>query len=43
MIQSDMLDSFSGYGLDEETISEMVFPCTIDIYKDTIPAGADHV
>lgn len=36
MIQSDMLDSFSGYGLDEETISEMVFPCTIDIYKDTI-------
>ena len=33
---SDMLDSFSGYGLDEETVSDMVFPCTIDIYKDTI-------
>ena len=36
MIQSDMMDSFSGYGLDEETVSDMVFPCTIDIYKETI-------
>ena len=36
MIQSDMMDSFSGYGLDEETVSDMVFPCTIDIYKDSI-------
>lgn len=36
MIQSDMMDSFSGYGLDEETVADMVFPCTIDIYRDTI-------
>lgn len=36
MIQSDMMDSFSGYGLDEETVSDMTFPCTIDIYKDSI-------
>ena len=36
IIQSDMMDSFSGYGLDEETVSDMVFPCTIDIYKETI-------
>ena len=36
IIQSDMMDSFSGYGLDEETVSDIVFPCTIDIYKDSI-------
>ena len=36
MIQSDMMESFAGYGLDEETVSDMVFPCTIDIYRDTI-------
>ena len=36
MIQSDMMESFAGYGLDEETVSNMVFPCTIDIYKDSI-------
>lgn len=36
MIQSDMMDSFSGYGLDEDTVSGMVFPCTIDIYQDSI-------
>lgn len=36
MIQSDMMDSFSGYGLDEDTVADMVFPCTIDIYQDSI-------
>ena len=36
MMQTDMLDSLAGYGIDEETLSDMVFPCTIDIYKDSI-------
>ena len=36
MMQKDMLDSLAGYGIDEETLSDMVFPCTIDIYKDSI-------
>lgn len=36
MLQSDMMDSFSGYGLDEETVADMVFPCTIDIYRNGI-------
>ena len=36
MFLSDMLDSFSGYGFDEEDISDTAFPCTIDIYKDSI-------
>ena len=36
MLQTDLTDSLSGYGIDEETLSDMVFPCTIDIYKDSI-------
>lgn len=36
MMQTDMTDSLAGYGIDEETLSDMVFPCTIDIYKDSI-------
>lgn len=36
MMQTDMLDSLAGYGIDEDTLSDMVFPCTIDIYKDSI-------
>lgn len=36
VLQSDMMDSFSGYGLDEETVADMVFPVTIDIYRDGI-------
>lgn len=36
MLQADMTDSLSGYGIDEEMLSDMVFPCTIDIYKDSI-------
>ena len=26
----------SGYGIDEQLLSDMVFPCTIDIYRDSI-------
>ena len=33
---NDMLDSMTGYGLEEDTLSDMVFPCTIDIYQDSI-------
>ena len=36
MMQTDMLDSLAGYGIDEEALSDMMFPCTIDIYKDSI-------
>ena len=36
MMQTDMMDSLAGYGIDEETLSDMMFPCTIDIYKDSI-------
>ena len=36
MMQTDMTDSLAGYGIDEEKLSDMVFPCTIDIYKDSI-------
>ena len=36
MLQSNMMDSFSGYGLDEEAVADMVFPCTIDVYKDSV-------
>ena len=36
MMQTDLTDSLAGYGIDEETLSDMVFPCTIDIYKDSI-------
>ena len=36
MMQTDMMDSLAGYGIDEEALSDMMFPCTIDIYKDSI-------
>lgn len=36
MMQTDMTDSLAGYGIDEEALSDMMFPCTIDIYKDSI-------
>lgn len=36
MMQTDMLDSLAGYEIDEEALSDMMFPCTIDIYKDSI-------
>lgn len=36
MLKSDMMDSFPGYGLSEDVVSDMVFPCEIDIYKDSI-------
>ena len=36
MLQSNMMDSFSGYGLDEEAVADMVFPCTIDVYQDSV-------
>lgn len=36
MIQMDMLDSLEEYGIDEDALAGMVFPCTIDIYKDSI-------
>ena len=36
MMQTDMLDSLAGYGIDEEALSDMMFPCTLDIYKDSI-------
>ncbi len=36
MLQSNMMDSFSGYGLSEDVVSDMVFPCDIDIYRDSI-------
>lgn len=36
MIQMDMLDSLEEYGIDEDALADMVFPCTIDIYKDSI-------
>ena len=39
MMQTDLTDSLSGYGIDEETLSDMVFPCTIDVYKDSISSG----
>lgn len=36
MIQMDMLDSLEEYGIDEDALADMVFPCTIDIYRDSI-------
>lgn len=36
MIQMDMLDSLEEYGIDEDALAGMVFPCTIDIYRDSI-------
>ena len=36
IIQADLIDSLTGYGIDEELLSDMVFPCTIDIYRDSI-------
>lgn len=36
IIQTDLIDSLTGYGIDEELMSDMVFPCTLDIYRDSI-------
>ena len=36
IIQPDLIDSLTGYGIDEDLMSDMVFPCTIDIYRDSI-------
>ena len=36
IIQPNLIDSLTGYGIDEELLSDMVFPCTIDIYRDSI-------
>lgn len=36
MMQTDMMDEFSGYDIDESVFSNMVFPCTIAIYQDSI-------
>lgn len=36
MMQTDLLESFSGTGIDEDALKEMVFPCTICIYQESI-------
>lgn len=36
MMQTDMMDDFSGYDIDESVFSNMVFPCRIAIYQDSI-------
>lgn len=36
MMNSDMMDSLGEYGLDEETLAGLTFPCTIDIYRENI-------
>lgn len=36
VMDEDMLSSFTGLGADEEDLEELIMPCTIDIYKDSI-------
>ena len=36
IMQTDMIDSLGDYGIDGEMFSGRAFPCTIDIYKDSI-------
>lgn len=36
LMQTDLIGSLTGYGIDEDQLSDMVFPCTIDIYRDSI-------
>lgn len=36
MFQDDMLDAFSEYGIDEDTVIDMALPCTIYIYRESI-------
>lgn len=36
LIGTDMMESLGEYDIDDETLTDMVFPCTIDIYKDSI-------
>lgn len=36
LFASGMMDSFSEYGIDEDAAADMVLPCTVDIYRDSI-------
>ncbi|HJA99918.1 MAG TPA: hypothetical protein H9780_01995 [Candidatus Mediterraneibacter merdavium] len=36
MMDEDMMSSFTGFGADESDLADMILPCTIDIYKDSI-------
>lgn len=36
IMQTDMIDSLGDYGIDGDLFSGRMFPCTIDIYKDSI-------
>lgn len=36
MMQGDILGLFSGFGVDEEALKDMAFPCTVCVYREGI-------